>query len=209
MEKHNTGWDITPGQFVGQDRWRTTYLPRENPQNHPGHYPVSAPGFRVQPPYMEQQNQMLDEINRGLQTQRDALAGKLPSAFEANYNKSINRSLNQSMGSSLNNLASRGVINSSSFGSASKGMSEAAANQANQNYMNALQFQMSNAMQPFTSRMGAASSFYNYGNQQEQQLLNLYNLWRQSRYGVQGDTAVTQDSNGMMGLLPFALMGGK
>ena len=166
------------------------------------------PGFS-QPPYMEQQNQMLDEINRGLQTQRDALAGKLPSAFEANYNKSINRSLNQSMGSSLNDLASRGVINSSSFGSASKGMSEAAANQANQNYMNALQFQMTNAMQPFTSRMGAASSFYNYGNQQEQQLLNLYNLWRQSRYGVQGDTAVTQDSNGMMGLLPFAMMGGK
>lgn len=183
-------------------RGSTTYLPTRNPQNHPNYVPV-------QPPYMEQQNQVLDEINRGLQAQKDALAGKLPSAFEANYNKSINRSLNQSMGSSLNDLASRGVINSSSFGSASKGMSEAAANQANQNYMNALQFQMTNAMQPFTSRMGAASSFYNYGNQQEQQLLNLYNLWRQSRYGVQGDTAVTQDSNGLMGFLPFAMMGGK
>ena len=66
-----------------------------------------------------------------------ARTGNIPSAVTDNLNASVNQGLKSSMGSMLNNLSSRGVINSSITGQGINNLSQSAADAYNRNYLNA------------------------------------------------------------------------
>ena len=63
--------------------------------------------------------------------------GRIPTAMAENMNASVNNALKSSMGDMLNNLAARGVLNSSVTTSAINNLGNNAANAYSQNYLNA------------------------------------------------------------------------
>ena len=66
-----------------------------------------------------------------------ARTGNIPSTVANNLNASVNKELQSGMGSMLNNMASRGVVNSSITGQAVNNLSSQAADAYNRNYLNA------------------------------------------------------------------------
>ena len=66
-----------------------------------------------------------------------ARTGNIPSTVTNNLNASVNKELQSGMGTMLNNLASRGVVNSSITGQAINNLSQQAADAYNKNYLNA------------------------------------------------------------------------
>lgn len=68
-----------------------------------------------------------------------ARTGNIPTALTNNINKSVNQGLQSSMGTMLNNLGSRGVINSSITGQGINNLAQNAADAYNRNYLSAYQ----------------------------------------------------------------------
>ena len=66
-----------------------------------------------------------------------ARTGNIPSAVTNNLNASVNKELQSGMGSMLNNLASRGVVNSSITGQGINNLAQNAADAYNKNYLQA------------------------------------------------------------------------
>ena len=66
-----------------------------------------------------------------------ARTGNIPSDVTNNLNASVNKELQSGMGTMLNNLASRGVVNSSITGQAVNNLSQQAADAYNKNYLSA------------------------------------------------------------------------
>lgn len=64
--------------------------------------------------------------------------GQLPTAYTDNLQSTLNRSVNTALGSTLQNLSSRGVLNSSVTNTALQGISDAAANAMANNYQNTI-----------------------------------------------------------------------
>ena len=95
-------------------------------------------------------NNLYGKINQGLETYdpnkfkniSDEMlnvtrTGNIPSALTNNMNASVNNSLKSSMGSMLNDLAARGVLNSSITSSGINNLSQNAADAYNKNYLDA------------------------------------------------------------------------
>ena len=113
----------------------------------------------------KQANTVLDKQNKLLSTlptsmnQNNAIinemlgvtrSGNLPSQLTEAMNSSVNKSLQGSMGSMLNNLANRGVINSSIASQGISRLGQQAADAYNSNYLNAynsVNNQYANALQ--------------------------------------------------------------
>lgn len=83
------------------------------------------------PGALNQSNGIANEIAQVART------GNIPSAVTNNLNASVNQGLKSSMGSMLNNLASRGVVNSSITGQGINNLSQNAADAYNRNYLQA------------------------------------------------------------------------
>ena len=83
------------------------------------------------PDSYDQSNRLVNQI-AGI-----ASTGRIPTAMTDNMNLSVNNALKSSMGSALNDLAGRGVLNSSVTTSALNNLSDSAANAYSQNYLNA------------------------------------------------------------------------
>ncbi len=66
-----------------------------------------------------------------------ARTGNIPSSVANNLNASVNQNLKTGMGTMLNNLASRGVVNSSITGQGINNLSQNAADAYNRNYLQA------------------------------------------------------------------------
>lgn len=66
-----------------------------------------------------------------------ARTGNIPSSVANNLNASVNQNLKSGMGTMLNNLASRGVVNSSITGQGINNLSQNAADAYNRNYLQA------------------------------------------------------------------------
>lgn len=66
-----------------------------------------------------------------------ARTGNIPSAVTDNLNASVNKELQSGMGTMLNNMASRGVVNSSITGQGINNLSSQAADAYNKNYLQA------------------------------------------------------------------------
>lgn len=83
------------------------------------------------PGALNQSNGIANEIAQVART------GNIPSTVTNNLNASVNQGLKSSMGSMLNNLASRGVVNSSITGQGINNLSQNAADAYNRNYLQA------------------------------------------------------------------------
>lgn len=92
---------------------------------------------------LQQQNNLLSQIPSAL-NQNNALAneianvartGNIPTALSERMNASVNQGLQNSMGSMLNNLADRGVVNSSITSQGISRLGQQAADAFNQNYL--------------------------------------------------------------------------
>ena len=83
------------------------------------------------PGYLNNTNNILANI------QNIANTGELPSGITDKLNSGVHKELQSSMGSMLNNLASRGVVNSSVTGQGISRLGQQAADAYNRNYLNA------------------------------------------------------------------------
>ena len=94
---------------------------------------------------LNQQRELLSQIpqtlnqNNGLANEIAQIArtGNIPSAVTDRLNSSVNHELQSGMGTMLNNLASRGVVNSSITGQAMNNLSQQAADAYSKNYLSA------------------------------------------------------------------------
>jgi hypothetical protein len=164
--------------------------------------------------------------------------GTLSDAFYANMAKAIELPVKEMMGSSLNNLANRGIVNSSVTGKAMSGVGQQAAAMTAQNYnqglanainaaqgmtqsragqmsgwsgmrndqyaglsgqlgaltgqADALKNQAATSTLPLSSLMQAGNYLTGTGDAYNKQLMDLYSMWRQTRYGLQSDSVVSQ-----------------
>ena len=103
---------------------------------------------------LTQQNTLLGQLtgNNGQLAKNNSLAdelaniartGNIPSTISDNLNKSVTKNLQSSMGTMLNNLASRGVLNSSVTTTGTNQLAQAAADSFNRNYLTAYQAALS------------------------------------------------------------------
>lgn len=83
------------------------------------------------PGALNKSNGIADEIAQIART------GNIPSAVTNNLNASVNQELKSGMGNMLNNMASRGVVNSSITGQGINNLSQQAADAYNKNYLQA------------------------------------------------------------------------
>jgi hypothetical protein len=158
-------------------------------------------------------------INQGYQNMAN---GILPTQFSTARQNALNTDLNSTVGSAVNNLANRGVINSSVANSAFDGITRNASDTLARNYTSDLgtygnilgnqQQSMGNAMN--TNILGQQASFYpaqqymNMGSNAAEPLQNLFNTMYSGRMGTAGttttekpgtmDTVATLASIGMM-----------
>lgn len=167
---------------------------------------------------LSQQSQLLSQIpsilnqSNGIADELATLArtGNLPSGLANNLNASVNQELQGSMGTMLNNLANRGVVNSSIMSQGVNNLSKQAADAYNRNYLTAYQTALSgmnSALQGQQANTSALLSATNaIGNIPQQayeavgaQLTPAFNLWKawQNSYDNREDfdTVVTQESS--------------
>ena len=166
---------------------------------------------------LSQQTELLSKIPETLNQNANianeiatlARTGNLPSGLAENLNASVNQELNNSMATMLNNLASRGVVNSSTMTQGVNNLSQQAADAYTRNYMTAYQAALSgmgNALQGQQNNLsGLTTGVYALGKIPEQvyegaaaQLMPAYNMWKamQNSYDTRTDfdTVVTQES---------------
>lgn len=166
---------------------------------------------------LQQQSQLLSKIpetltqNANIANEIATLArtGNLPSGLAENLNASVNQELQGGIGTMLNNLASRGVVNSSIMSQGVNNLSQQAADAYTKNYMAAYQAAlggMGAALQGQQNNLsGLTTGVYALGKIPEQsyegaaaQLMPAYNMWKamQSSYDNREDydTIVQQDS---------------
>jgi hypothetical protein len=144
-------------------------------------------------------NNAMSGINQGYQNMANGL---LPTQFSTARQNALNTDLNSTIGSAVNNLASRGVINSSVANSAFDGITRNASDTLARNYtsdlgtygniMNNQQSSMGNALN--SNVLGQQASFYpaqqflNMGSEAAQPLQNLFNTMYSGRMGTAGTT---------------------
>lgn len=136
-----------------------------------------------------------------------ARTGSVPKTITDNLNASVNNELRSGMGSMLNNLASRGVINSSITSQGVNDLSRQAADAYNRNYMNAYQSVLgglSSALQgQQTNTSNLLSTINAIGKIPEQayegvaaQIMPAFNFWKAWQNSYDGredyDTIVQQ-----------------
>ena len=166
---------------------------------------------------LQQQSQLLSKIpeiltqNANIANEIATIArtGNLPSGLAQNLNASVNQELKSGMGTMLNNLASRGVVNSSIMSQGVDNLSQQAADAYTKNYMTAYQAAlggMGSALQGQQNNLsGLTTGVYALGKIPEQsyegaaaQIMPAYNMWKamQNSYDNRQDfdTVVTQDS---------------
>lgn len=94
---------------------------------------------------LNQQNELLSNLPSALNQSSGianeianvARTGNIPSAVTNNLNASVNNELKSGLGTLLNNLASRGVVNSSITGQGINNLAQNAADAYNKNYLQA------------------------------------------------------------------------
>lgn len=153
-------------QFFGGGGTETTTIPKRDPEPEEltnlrlGLYQKVAPGLEsydvknwqnaqnITNQVLNAQSSLIGQLtgDKGALSQNNTLAnelasiartGNIPSGVSDRLNSSVNQDLQSSMGTMLNNLASRGVLNSSVTTTGTNQLSQAAADAFNRNYMTA------------------------------------------------------------------------
>ena len=144
------------------------------------------------PNALSRTNNLVDEISNIART------GNIPSSITNALNASVNQGLQSSMGSMLNNLAQRGVLNSSVTTAGTNQLSQAAADAYNKNYMTAYQAVLSGlgqglqgAQSNTASLLSAIGSVGNMPSQAYEgvssQIMPGFNLWDKMQNYYQND----------------------
>lgn len=140
----------------------------------------------------------------------DLLAGNLPSQFAEARRKALNDDLQATVGSSVNNLAGRGVINSSVMSKALDDISEDAASQLAKSYTSdlgtysgLLGSTASNANQVLAGNQLAqqasetpTNSLFDYAAALANPASNMYNTMYSGRMGTGSTSTTTSGGNG-------------
>ena len=100
---------------------------------------------------LQQQNTLISQLSNSLSNNSGitdeianiARTGNIPSALTNNLNAGVNQELQSGLGTMLNNLAQRGVVNSSIASKGINDLSKQAADAYNRNYMTAYQAALS------------------------------------------------------------------
>lgn len=122
--------------------------------------------------------------------------GEIPQSFMNNFQSGIGRTVHNTMGSAINNLAGRGVINSSVMEKANNDIINSTADASAQNWLNSWQ---------------ALAGLYNTNNTVSQgginNLTDLYKTWYGGRMSMStpGQYVVNPGSPGLLG--PLATVG--
>ena len=99
---------------------------------------ITDNSLNLQNSLMSQIPSQLNQSNSILSSMiNTANSGELPSGITDKLNSGVQKELQSSMGSMLNNLASRGVVNSSITGQGVSRLGQQAADAYNKNYLNA------------------------------------------------------------------------
>lgn len=149
------------------------------------------------------ENNTADELHNVAST------GNISQALTDSLNKSVNRAMNLSFGTTLNDLANKGIVNSSVTNRSINNIEDSAANAYNQNYLTAYNDQVNN----LNTALGGYNTLANqyntamqtYSSMPSQIWKNLsaayedpYQFWKdwQNSYDNREDydTVVTQDS---------------
>ena len=164
---------------------------------------------------LAQQSQLLSQIpatlnqNNGIASEIASIArtGNIPTTLANNMNASVNKELQSGIGTMLNDLANRGVVNSSITGQAMNNLSQQAADAYNKNDLNAYNSVLGglgSAMRGQQSNSNALLSAVNaLGNIPSQayegvgaQITPAFNLWKAMQASYDGredyDTVVKQ-----------------
>ena len=130
-------------------------------------------------------------IDAATQRQIDLMSGKIPDTFGQAFQKAIYEDVGNTLGTQIRNLGQRGVLNSSVMSDAVTGIGKDINTQSAKNYQTNL---------ALLGNLNAGAS--NMAQQLMAQPTNLYNMWRTSRFGVQG-TPITDPGSAP----PFAGLG--
>ena len=198
LKKLRTGLfnKIYPGlESFDADSWKTAQNTANNAMNMQGSLLSQLPSSIENSTNLT--NEMMDI----------ARTGNIPTALTDNMNASVNQGLQSSMGSMLNNLANRGVLNSSVTTAGTNQLSQAAADAYNKNYLTAYQSVLSGMGQGVNAAQNNTNSLLSgiqaVGNVPSQAyegayagLMPAYNMWSgwQNSYDNRQDfdTIVTQ-----------------
>lgn len=141
----------------------------------------------VQADYGQMNNTAQNQIASAQQGLSSLAQGNLPTAYTDNLQSALNRSLSSSLGSTLQNLGSRGILNSSVTNTAIQGLAVSAANAMTNNYQNAIN-QLSNL---YTNQIASATSPITASSAaQEAAQKPALDLWSAS-LGLNGSTTST------------------
>ncbi len=138
--------------------------------------------------------------------------GQLPQAYQSNMNQAVQAGANQAIGQAINDLANRGVLNSS--------VANRSINQIDQNVANALAQGYNQSMATAGQIAAAPLDQYNqmlrtvnsFASAQDawQYPYSLYELWRSTRLGGPPDQYVTEQKPGLLDFAsPVATIMGK
>lgn len=171
----------------------------------------------VQADYNKMNQNAQNQLASANQTVSGLMQGQLPAAYQQAMENSIASGVQNSLGSSLNNLAARGVLNSSVTNKALQGISDSAAGQMAQQYTNNIGLlsqlagqQVSTAGQPISISAAAQEAA-------QQPAINLWNASLGLNSGGtgtalnavagQGTKTATQNTGGGSGLFGGVLTG--
>ena len=140
--------DSLNGVFNGSN-YATDYNNTKNRANTAlGYYDQAATGLNSATSRMSNAADALNNV---------ATTGVIPQAITDNLNAAVNRSMNQSFGTTLNDLANKGIVNSSVTNRSINNMEDSAANAYNQNYLTAY----NNVVNNMNTALGGYGSLVN------------------------------------------------
>lgn len=130
--------------------------------------------------------------------------GDLPQQYKDNITTAMANAMNQTIGNKINDLAQRGVINSSVATKSLSDINNAAANAYAQNYNQSMQTALTAAATPLDAYSKANRLYSGYMPASEvwSYPYSLYNLWRSSRMQAKND-AVTEKKPGLLDGVPI------
>jgi len=137
--------------------------------------------------------------NQGLNLMNSAASGNLPSAYTDNFNKTLANSMNSSVGSAMNNMAQKGIINSTSMSNAMAGVGQQAANAATSNFNNSVNQLFSIGQNMANLGMSAATPAQNMWSKMFSGQLQL---------SSPAQTVVHQGSSGLLGGIASGMSSG-
>jgi hypothetical protein len=147
--------------------------------------------------------------NQTILKQQSLASGQLPLSYQTNFEKGISSGVQNTVGNIVNGLARRGVgLNGTSFTNQLNSVNQSVANAAAQSFNTSMNTASNLAAQPLNTSLSSGSSLSQMGLNMLQAPYNLYNTWRNTRYGNKADTIVDPGSSPPLAGVGSALLKG-